>query len=91
MPHSPRTALSPAARIAAGLPLLAASLLLTATAAHAAPLPPARSAADAGPCFAVETPPGHVCVPAPKQCFAAPCPQYAFVPATEPYPVPPMR
>ncbi len=91
MPHSSRTTPPPAARIAAGLPLLAASLLFTAVTAHAAPLPLPRPAADAGPCSAVETPPGHVCVPAPKQCFAAPCPQYAFVPATEPRLVPPKR
>jgi hypothetical protein len=74
------------ARIAAVLPLLLAPALFAAAGpAHAAPpasAPPPRTL-GVGPCDGVETPPGHVCVPAPKQCFAAPCPQYAVVPATE--------
>ncbi|MFJ2740560.1 hypothetical protein ACIO3O_12905 [Streptomyces sp. NPDC087440] len=80
-----RTALPlrPLARVAAALPLLVAPLLLAAPSAHAAPMPLPTPALDADPCFNVETPPGYVCVPAPKECFAAPCPQYEVVPATE--------
>ncbi|MCX5205306.1 hypothetical protein OG897_28095 [Streptomyces sp. NBC_00237] len=79
----PRTPVALAlARIAAVLPLLLAPALFTAAGpAHASP--PASGAFGVGPCDGVETPPGHVCVPAPKQCFAAPCPQYAVVQATE--------
>ncbi|CAM5242966.1 hypothetical protein GCM10010329_44370 [Streptomyces spiroverticillatus] len=69
------------ARAAAGLSLIAAPLLISVSPAHAVPMP---AAVDAGPCFNVETPPGYTCLPAPKQCIAAPCPQYALVPVTEP-------
>lgn len=37
------------------------------------------SRAQAGPCASVSAPLGYVCVPAPKQCFTTPCPQYDLV------------
>ncbi|MER5727301.1 hypothetical protein ABT084_02895 [Streptomyces sp. NPDC002138] len=64
------------ARFTAGLPLIAAPLLLAAaSAAHASPEPPVDS------CAAVTVPEGHACVPEPKQCITTPCPQYTIVPA----------
>ncbi|HEY9327450.1 MAG TPA: hypothetical protein VIS09_04280 [Streptomyces sp.] len=39
----------------------------------------ASSRAQAGPCASVSAPFGYVCVPAPKQCFTTPCPQYDLV------------
>ncbi|WP_157530164.1 hypothetical protein [Microtetraspora niveoalba] len=36
--------------------------------------------APGSPCAAALCPPGTVCVPAPKQCFTTPCPQFDCVP-----------
>ncbi|GII59040.1 hypothetical protein Pth03_74290 [Planotetraspora thailandica] len=41
-------------------------------------------------CAAVLCPAGYVCVPAPKQCFTVPCPQFDCVPATR-FATPPSR
>ncbi|AWZ06238.1 MULTISPECIES: hypothetical protein [unclassified Streptomyces] len=64
-------------RLAAGLPLVLAPLLLTTSPAHGDPTP------TASPCAAVTVPEGHACVPDPKQCFTTPCPQYTVVPLPE--------
>ncbi|MEV7728616.1 hypothetical protein AB0P15_28265 [Streptomyces sp. NPDC087917] len=63
-------------RLAVGMPLITVPLLFTAVStAHAEPAPPT------GVCVGVTVPEGYICVPDPKQCFAAPCPQHAIVPA----------
>lgn len=73
---SPSRMLHRAARFTAGLPLIVAPLLLTATGpAHADPEP------AVSPCAAVSVPEGYTCVPDPKQCFTTPCPQYTIVPS----------
>lgn len=75
-----RTFLSPA-RFAGGLSLVVAPLLFTAVGtAQADPAPPPYTAGP-GPCDVVRPAAGFVCVPAPKRCFTAPCPQYDIVPA----------
>ncbi|MCY0949819.1 hypothetical protein [Streptomyces sp. H27-S2] len=79
-----RTSLSPGGR-AGCLSLFVVPLLFTAVStARADPQPPAPPSADtiaASPCDLVRPAAGFVCVPAPKQCFTAPCPQYDIVPA----------
>lgn len=58
--------------------------LVPAGAAHAAE---GSFRAHAGPCASVSAPLGHLCVPAPKQCFTTPCPQYDLVALSpEPWP-----
>lgn len=90
-----RTSLGPA-RFAGGLSLLVAPLLFTAvgTARADPPPPPYAGSARLGPCDVVKPAAGFVCVPAPKQCLTAPCPQYDLVPAVPgpdaaPEPIPP--
>lgn len=61
--------------------------LVPAGPAHAAE---GSSRAQAGPCASVPAPLGYVCVPAPKQCFTTPCPQYDLV-ALSPEPWPDVR
>ncbi|MFD3937420.1 hypothetical protein ACFWSF_21845 [Streptomyces sp. NPDC058611] len=77
-----RTSLSPA-RFAGGLSLVVAPFLFTAVGtAQADPAPPPYAGtAGHGPCDVVKPASGLVCVPAPTQCFTAPCPQYDIVPA----------
>ncbi|MFD3680446.1 hypothetical protein [Streptomyces sp. NPDC058613] len=79
-----RTSLSPGGR-AGCLSLFVVPLLFTAVStARADPQPLAPPSADtvaASPCDLVRPAAGLVCVPAPKQCFTAPCPQYDIVPA----------
>lgn len=74
-------------RFAAGLPLIAVPLLLSATTSVYADPEPSRSA----PCAAVSVPAGYQCVPEPKQCLVAPCPQYAIVPIAPVAPPEPER
>jgi hypothetical protein len=62
-------------RLAACLPLIVAPLLLAATSPVYAE--PGRST---DLCAGVAVSPGYTCVPSPKQCFRAPCPQYDLVP-----------
>lgn len=64
--------------------LLRAASVVALTALPLVPAGPARAGgssfgAHAGPCASVSVPFGYVCVPAPKQCFTTPCPQYDLV------------
>lgn len=75
--------------------LLRAASAVALTALPLVPAGPAHAAegssrAQAGPCASVPAPLGYVCVPAPKQCFTTPCPQYALV-ALSPEPWPDVR
>lgn len=75
--------------------LLRAASAVALTALPLVPAGPAHAAegssrAQAGPCASVPAPLGYVCVPAPKQCFTTPCPQYDLV-ALSPEPWPDVR
>ncbi|MEV0972498.1 hypothetical protein [Microtetraspora glauca] len=74
-----------AAAIAAGLSMSAAapSWAAVGTASTGSSVSSASAACAPGsPCAAALCPPGTVCVPAPKQCFTTPCPQFDCVPVT---------
>ncbi|MER5872901.1 hypothetical protein [Streptomyces sp. NPDC002044] len=79
-----RTSLRPGG-LAGCLSLVVAPLLFAAVSTARAdswpPAPPSSDTVAASPCDVVRPAAGFVCVPAPKQCFTAPCPQYAIVPA----------
>ncbi|MEU8626438.1 hypothetical protein [Streptomyces sp. NPDC048669] len=62
----------------AGTAVVLAAMPLTSTGpAHATEGP---AGPRTNPCATVVAPIGYACVPAPKQCFAAPCYQYDLVP-----------
>ncbi|GAA0420113.1 hypothetical protein [Acrocarpospora corrugata] len=64
------------AMLGAGLSAVPSAAFAGAADPHAQPTcPPDPTVECLGAC-----PPGHACVPAPKQCFTTPCPQYDCVP-----------
>ncbi|WP_066946248.1 hypothetical protein [Microtetraspora fusca] len=69
-----------AAAVAAGLSLTAApSWAAAASTPSVAAVSSSAACVPGSPCAAALCPPGTVCVPAPKQCFTLPCPQFDCV------------
>ncbi|WP_433226091.1 hypothetical protein [Microtetraspora malaysiensis] len=68
-----------AAAIAAGISLSAAPSYAAATSTPSVARSSGTTCLPGSPCAAALCPPGTVCVPAPKQCFTTPCPQFDCV------------